>query len=135
MAKVVIIDDEAAILQLVTQFSRGLGHTPIPCPTGAEGLAAIREHKPELLIVDLRIGETDGMDVIKQVRIDSPSTAIIMITGHGSVETAVEAMRLGAFDYLTKPFDLPDLKRTMEQALGGRGAPLPAAHPAPVGSP
>jgi DNA-binding NtrC family response regulator len=135
MAKVVITDDEAAILQLVTQFSRGLGHTPIPCQTGAEGLAAIREHKPELLIVDLRIGEIDGMDIIKQCRIDSPGTAIIMITGHGSVETAVEAMRLGAFDYLTKPFDLPDLKRTMEQALGGRAIPAPSAHPAALGSP
>jgi DNA-binding NtrC family response regulator len=135
MAKVVITDDEAAILQLVTQFCRGLGHTPIPCQTGVEGLAAIREHKPELLIVDLRIGETDGMDIIKQCRIDSPGTAIIMITGHGSVETAVEAMRLGAFDYLTKPFDLPDLKRTMEQALGGRASAPVTSHPAAVGSP
>src|SRR3954464_15774040 len=139
MAKVVIADDEAAILQLVTQFCKGLGHTAVPCLTGADSLAAIREHKPELLIVDLRLGETDGMDIIKQCRIDSPATAIIMITGHGSVETAVEAMRLGAFDYLTKPFDLPDLKRTMEQALGGRGIPTaPSAqsavatgHPAP----
>lgn len=137
MAKVVITDDEVAILQLVTQFCKGLGHVPIPCQTGTEGLAAIREHKPELLIVDLKIGETDGMEVIKQCRLDSPNTAIIMITGHGSVETAVEAMRLGAFDYLTKPFDLPDLKRTMDQALGGRVAPAPttqlatSAHPAP----
>lgn len=142
MAKVVITDDEAAILQLVTQFCKGLGHVPIPCQTGTEGLAAIREHKPDLLIVDLKIGETDGMEVIKQCRIDSPNTAIIMITGHGSVETAVEAMRLGAFDYLTKPFDLPDLKRTMDQAMGGRATPVAVpqtamtAHPAPkvVGS-
>jgi DNA-binding NtrC family response regulator len=135
MAKVVITDDEAAILQLVTQFCKGLGHVAIPCQTGPEGLAAIREHKPELLIVDLRIGETDGMEIIKQCRLDSPTTAIIMITGHGSVETAVEAMRLGAFDYLTKPFDLPDLKRTMEQALGGRAHPTPPAHPAMAGTP
>lgn len=135
MAKVVIIDDEAAILQLVTQFCKSLGHVALPALTASEGLAAISEHKPELLIVDLRLGETDGMEVIKQCRVDSPATAIIMITGHGSVETAVEAMRLGAFDYLTKPFDLPDLKRAMEQALGGRGQPPPAAHPAPMGSP
>jgi DNA-binding NtrC family response regulator len=135
MAKVVITDDEAAILQLVTQFCKGLGHTAIPCQTGEEGLAAIREHRPELLIVDLRIGETNGMEVIKQCRIDSPNTAIIMITGHGSVESAVEAMRLGAFDYLTKPFDLPDLRRTMEQALGGRVTPVAIAPPPLAGSP
>lgn len=127
MAKVVITDDEAAILELITKFCRGQGHDAFPCQTGAQGMAAIREHKPELLIVDLRIGETDGMEIIKQCRQDSPGTAIIMITGHGSVETAVEAMRLGAFDYLTKPFELPDLKRTMEQALGSKGSPVPIA--------
>jgi DNA-binding NtrC family response regulator len=127
MAKVVITDDEAAILDLITKFCRGQGHEAIPCQTGSHGLAAIREHKPELLIVDLRIGETDGMEIIKQCRLESPGTAIIMITGHGSVETAVEAMRLGAFDYLTKPFELPDLKRTMDQALGGRGITVPVA--------
>lgn len=132
MAKVVITDDEASILELVTKFCRGLGHEAIPCQTGAAGLSAIREHKPELLIVDLRIGETDGMDIIKQCRLDSPGTSIIMITGHGSVETAVEAMRLGAFDYLTKPFDLPDLRRTMEQALGGKAST--AALPSTQGS-
>ncbi len=129
MAKVVITDDEAAILDLITKFCRGQGHEAIPCQTGAQGLAAIRQHKPELLIVDLRIGESDGMEVIKQCRHESPGTAIIMITGHGSVETAVEAMRLGAFDYLTKPFELPDLKRTMEQALGGKSFSSPVASP------
>ncbi len=127
MAKVVITDDEAAILDLITKFCRGQGHDAFPCQTGTQGLAAIREHKPELLIVDLRIGETDGMEIIKQCRQESPGTAIIMITGHGSVETAVEAMRLGAYDYLTKPFELPDLKRTMEQALGAKGGSVPMA--------
>ncbi len=129
MAKVVITDDEAAILELMTKFCRGQGHDAYPCQTAAQGLAAVREQKPELLIVDLRLGETDGMDVIKQCRQESPGTAIIMITGHGSVETAVEAMRLGAYDYLTKPFELPDLKRTMEQALGSKGAAVPMSAP------
>lgn len=135
MAKVVITDDEPAILQLVTQVCKSVGHQPIPCQTGTEGLTAIREQKPELLIVDLKIGETDGMDVIKQCRVDSPGTAIIMITGHGSVETAVEAMRLGAYDYLTKPFDPADLKRTMDQALGGRTTAAAAIQPATVVNP
>lgn len=132
MAKVVITDDETAILDLITKFCRGQGHEAFPCQTGTLGLAAIREHKPDLLIVDLRIGETDGMEIIKQCRSESPSTAIIMITGHGSVETAVEAMRLGAFDYLTKPFELPDLKRTMDQALGAKGTPIPIAPTAAI---
>jgi len=133
MAKVIIIDDEASILELMTKVCRSMGHDVIGCQTGMAGVAAIRETKPELLIVDLRVGDIDGLDIIQQSRTASPDTAIIMVTGHGSVETAVEAMRLGAFDYLTKPFELPDLKRTIEQALGKKSpSPAPSGGASPV---
>lgn len=122
MAKVVIIDDEASILELMAKFCRGLGHEVVQCQTGMAGLSSIRDSRPDLVIVDLRIGDIDGLEIIKHTRAESTSTAIIMVTGHGSVETAVEAMRLGAYDYLTKPFDLADLKRTIEQALGQKSA-------------
>ncbi len=117
MAKVVIIDDESAILELMTKLVRSTGHHVTGCLTGTEGLAAIRSQKPELVIVDLRIGDVNGLDIVNMCREDFPSTAVIMVTGHGSIETAVEAMRLGAFDYLTKPFDLGDLVKTVNQAL------------------
>ena len=117
MAKVVIIDDEAAILELMTKLVRATGHQVVGCLTGAEGMAAIRSQKPELVIVDLRIGDVNGLDIVNMCREDFPATAVIMVTGHGSIETAVEAMRLGAFDYLTKPFDLGDLVKTVNQAL------------------
>lgn len=117
MAKVVIIDDEAAILELMTKLVKSTGHQVTGCLTGTEGMAAIRTQKPELVIVDLRIGDINGLDIVNMCREDFPSTAVIMVTGHGSIETAVEAMRLGAFDYLTKPFDLGDLVKTVNQAL------------------
>lgn len=117
MAKVVIIDDEAAILELMTKLVRSTGHQVIGCLTGGEGMAAIRAQQPELVIVDLRIGDVNGLDIVNMCREDFPATAVIMVTGHGSIETAVEAMRLGAFDYLTKPFDLGDLVKTVNQAL------------------
>ena len=117
MAKVVIIDDEAAILELMTKLVRSTGHQVTGCLTGTEGMAAIRSQKPELVIVDLRIGDINGLDIVNMCREDFPSTAVIMVTGHGTIETAVEAMRLGAFDYLTKPFDLGDLVKTVNQAL------------------
>jgi len=117
MAKVVIIDDEAAILELMTKLVRSTGHQVTGCLTGTEGMAAIRSQQPELVIVDLRIGDINGLDIVNMCREDFPSTAVIMVTGHGSIETAVEAMRLGAFDYLTKPFDLGDLVKTVNQAL------------------
>ena len=123
MAKIVIIDDESSILELMSKLCRSVGHTVIPCQTGAEGLAAVRANTPELVIVDLRIGDVSGLDIVKTCRAESPGSAVIMVTGHGSVETAVEAMRLGAFDYLTKPFDLGDLIKTVNHALSRSGQP------------
>lgn len=117
MAKLVIIDDEAAILELMSKLCRAAGHTVFGCTTGIDGMAAIRSQQPELVIVDLRIGDVNGLDIVSMCRDQFPGTAVIMVTGHGSVETAVEAMRLGAFDYLTKPFDLGDLIKTVNQAL------------------
>ncbi|TDU72917.1 two-component system response regulator AtoC/two-component system nitrogen regulation response regulator NtrX [Prosthecobacter fusiformis] len=117
MAKLVIIDDEAAILELMSKLCRAAGHTVFGCTTGIDGMAAIRSQQPDLVIVDLRIGDVNGLDLVSMCKDQFPSTAVIMVTGHGTVETAVEAMRLGAFDYLTKPFDLGDLIKTVNQAL------------------
>ena len=132
MAKIVIIDDEAAILELMSKLCRASGHSVRGFQTGAEGVTALHEERPDLVIVDLRIGDMNGLDLVKLCREQFPQTAVIMVTGHGTVETAVEAMRLGAFDYLTKPFDLGDLMKTVNQALGrksggGVAAELPPA--------
>ncbi|WP_395719194.1 sigma-54-dependent transcriptional regulator [Prosthecobacter sp.] len=131
MAKLVIIDDEAAILELMTKLCKAAGHQVFGCTTGIDGIAAIRANQPELVIVDLRIGDVNGLDLVSMCRDQFPNTAVIMVTGHGSVETAVEAMRLGAFDYLTKPFDLGDLIKTVNQALqrNGSAGGAPAASP------
>ena len=117
MAKIVIIDDEPSILQLMTKLCSGLGHEVFPLMTGSEGLQTISKESPDLLIVDLKIGDMNGIEIIEQCTKNYPGMPIIMVTGFGSVETAVEAMRQGAFDYLTKPFELDDLQRTLNRAL------------------
>lgn len=117
MAKLVIVDDEAAILELMSKLCRAAGHAVHGYTSGAEGMEAIRTQQPDLVIVDLRIGDVNGLDLVRLCREQAPDAAVIMVTGHGTVETAVEAMRLGAFDYLTKPFDLTDLMKTVNQAL------------------
>jgi DNA-binding NtrC family response regulator len=134
MAKVVIIDDEVSILELMAKCCRALGHEVTSCETGASGIAAMRQIRPEVMIVDLLIPDANGLDIIKLCRAELPNTAVIMVTGHGSVESAVEAMRLGAFDYLSKPFDIADLKRTVDQALGKKVSP-PAAVVGSLSSP
>ena len=120
MANILIIDDDANILQLMTKVCEQQGHQTQPYLTGKEGMAALDEMKPDLMIVDLRIGDMSGLEIIEHSSENHPDTAVIMVTGFGSVETAVEAMRLGAFDYLTKPFELADLQRTVELALQQR---------------
>lgn len=117
MAKILVIDDEAPILNLMGKSCKMLGHRTIEVLTGREGLAALDAEKPDLMIVDLKLLDMDGLDVIRYGREHHPATKVIMVTGHGSVESAVEAMRLGAFDYLAKPFELTDLQRTVELAL------------------
>ena len=132
MARLVIIDDEPSILELMTKYCRKVGHDVTGCRSGMDGIAALREIKPDVLVVDLKLGDVSGLDIIKLCRSEVPNATVIMITGHGSVETAVEAMRLGAFDYLTKPFELPDLQRTIEQALGKKPSPVASNVPAPA---
>ena len=117
MARIVIIDDDPAILELMLQVSRRLGHVASAHATGRQGLAAVEAEKPDLLLVDLKIPDWNGLRIIEECRKRHPEMAVVMVTGYGSVETAVEAMKLGAFDYLTKPFDPEDLQRIIAKAL------------------
>lgn len=121
MAKVIIIDDEPGILQVMRKLCERMGHDTSAYQSGREGVAAIGKSQPDVLIVDLRIGDIDGMEIIQRCNQDYPGIAIIMVTGYGTVETAVEAMKLGAFDYLTKPFELDDLQRTVNRAVSTKG--------------
>ena len=132
MAKIVIIDDEAAILQLMTQLCDGLGHKVHATQSGAQGVEAIKTERPDLLIVDLRIGDMNGLEIIEMCANEFPGMPIIMVTGFGSIETAVEAMRLGAFDYLAKPFELDDLQRTVNRALKQLSIPRDQTQPESV---
>ncbi|MEO0417127.1 MAG: response regulator, partial [Verrucomicrobiota bacterium] len=113
MANVLIIDDEAPILNLMAKACETAGHTVTAVLSEPEALAALDREAPDLMIVDLVLGDKSGMDLVRSTTQRFPDTKVVMVTGHGSVETAVEAMRLGAFDYLTKPFEVTDLLRTV----------------------
>ena len=117
MARLMIVDDERSVRELITRYTQTQGHEPVAYSSGRSAIDAFEQNPPDLLIVDLRIGDMDGLDVIKACKAKSADLPVIMITGHASVETAVEVMRLGAYDYLTKPFELEDLGRTIQAAL------------------
>ena len=94
MAKILIIDDEAPILDLMTQLCKGMGHEVLPYQTGKEGVAALKSDSPDLAVVDLRIGDMDGLEIVEMCGDEYPDMPVVMVTGFGTVETAVEAVSI-----------------------------------------
>ena len=104
MARVLIIDDHNAIREGLELLLRKHGHRTFSAENGKQGLNLLSEHGAELVVTDLRMAGMDGIEVLRQVRAQAPETDVMMITAFGTVDRAVEAMKLGAVDFITKPF-------------------------------
>ena len=117
MAKILLVDDELSILNVLSVLLRAEGYEVSACDNGEKALALIRDAEFDLMISDIRMRPMDGMTLLKLALEHRPSLCVIMVTGYGSVETAVEALKLGAFDYVTKPFKLDELLITVKRAL------------------
>src|ERR1051326_9153554 len=119
MPKVLVVDDEVTMIQMITELLRAEGHEVFPYNNGNEALETIELHQPELVITDLNLekSRTQGLDILQKARSLHPPAVVIVITAFGSVETAVEAMKKGAHDYLEKPFKLDDFRLCAERAL------------------
>jgi two-component system response regulator HydG len=104
MARVLIIDDHDTIREGLELLLRKHGHRTYSAENGRQGLDLLSEHGAELVVTDLRMAGMDGIEVLRQVRAQSPETDVMMITAFGTVDRAVEAMKLGAVDFITKPF-------------------------------
>ena len=119
MAKVMLVEDDLLSIQIVSEILRAEGHEVVPFNDGAAALDAIERTAPEIVITDLNLGKSgpSGMDVLKRARALTPPAIVIVITGYGSFEIAVEATKLGAFDYLQKPFKAVELRLKLWKAL------------------
>jgi len=114
---ILIVDDQQIILFLLETQLRQAGFTPVAASSGAEALALLAERQIDLIISDLIMPEMGGLQLMERVRELHPGIPIIVVTAHGSVEGAVEAMRRGAYDYLEKPYNPDDLRMTIQRAL------------------
>ena len=112
-----LVDDDRHVLGSMADWLRDQGYATDTASSLAEGLAAVDRKSYDLALVDIRLGDGDGFDLLAHCRKNYPATAVIMITGYGTVETAVEAIRLGAFDFLTKPLIDEELLMAIERAL------------------
>jgi two-component system, NtrC family, response regulator AtoC len=118
MAKrILIVDDEKNMRWVLAEALSGEGFDVTEAENGKEALASVTESPPDAMLLDHRMPEPDGMEVLRRVRGKGLNFPIIMLTAHGNVETAVEAMKAGASEYLTKPFDLEELKLVLGKAM------------------
>ena len=115
--RILIVDDEADV---VYSFQRVLADEPVEVvgvTSGLEGLKRLKKEAYDLVLLDVRIGTEHGIEIFRQIRKEHPKQLVIVMTAHGTAQTAIEAMKLGAFDYILKPFDVPELLSILRRAL------------------
>ncbi len=124
MAKVLLVDDDLTMLHMVSELLRNEGHEVFPFTSATPAMAGLPTHSPELVITDLYLDKTraHGLEIVQKARELNPPAVVIVITGFGSIGTAVEAMKIGAFDYLEKPFKVDQLKLCVQRALSYNAA-------------
>jgi len=113
--KVLIIDDELSLVDILTRFLIDNEYTVASSLTAADGLNRLREFLPDVVLLDIYLPDQSGIDLLPQILTLSPETVVIMMTGVATTRSAVAAMKIGAEDYLEKPFDLDELKVTLEK--------------------
>ena len=114
--KVLLVDDEIGFADILTKRlgKRGMAVTPVY--TGIEAIQTIRKHDFDVAVLDLKMEDMDGIEVLKIFKKAYPEMEVIMLTGHGSEQAAKEGIEYGAFDYLTKPCEMEDLVKKIRQA-------------------
>jgi len=121
MAKILVVDDDRGMREFLEIMLTREGYRVTSAPGGKEALNLCRKHKFDLVITDLKMPKVDGIDFLKGIKEISPETMVILITAYASGETAVAAMKEGAYDYIEKSFDVEDLKDTIRDALKKKG--------------
>src|SRR5213595_19554 len=120
MAQILVVDDEVGIRELLSEILADEGHQVLLAESASEARRLREGHRPDLVLLDIWMPDTDGISLLKEWTESGESGAVVMMSGHGTVDTAVEATRLGAFDFIEKPVSLAKLLRTVEKALAAR---------------
>jgi DNA-binding NtrC family response regulator len=116
--QVLVVDDEPAIRNTCSRVLKKLGFAPVPAASGDEAVRLARELEIGLAVLDIRMPGMDGIETLCELKKVRPDTRVIIITAHGSLDTAVDAMRAGASDYVSKPFTLKELEESFRRAFG-----------------
>jgi two-component system response regulator AtoC len=113
MAKVLVVDDEPEAVELLVEFLSSKGYEILTATSGEEALRRVREDRPHLVLLDIRMPKMNGIEVLKRIREIDPEMGIIMVTAVNEEDVGRQALELGAFDYIVKPLDLKYLERSL----------------------
>ena len=114
---VLVVDDEQVLAGAMGDYLGRHGYAVNITSSGEEALKVIDREPPDIVVLDYRLPRMDGLEVLRRIKESRPEIEVIILTAHGSVEGAVEAMKVGAFDYLSKPLDLEELRLVVNKAL------------------
>lgn len=126
MARILVVDDESDMRMALGNVLSRAGHTVAEAGDGQAALEHMAREGADIMLLDMRLPGMDGPQILRALREKDKKTPVVMVTGYGSVESAVEVMRLGASHYLSKPFSNQELVETVERVLGGGRMSLPA---------
>jgi len=120
MEKILVIDDDQSIRETLTTFLKRQGYNPVSAEDGMKGVQSVKEEQPELVICDYKMPKMTGLEVLEKIKEISPGIHFIMITAFDEMQTTVEAMQKGAYDFIEKPIDTDRLKITIKRALDNK---------------
>lgn len=126
LGRLLIVDDEEPVVEVLSDYFSGQGYQVGTARNGAEALAAVRRTRPDLVLLDVRMPGIDGVEVLRRIRALDGALPVIMVTANEDVALARETLKIGAFDYVAKPFDFAYLDRTVAAGLARVGGPRPA---------
>src|SRR3989344_4774303 len=116
--KILIVDDEVSCRNALRKFFEKDGFDVKVVHTGKEALELLSKQTFNLALIDLRLPDVDGLSLVEKIEQEFPQTSSIVMTGYGSIESSIEAIKKGAFHYITKPFQLEEVKNLVEKAIG-----------------
>jgi DNA-binding NtrC family response regulator len=119
---ILLVDDEKDFVEMLSLRLKEFGKKVTPAYSGAECLEKLKANNIDVIILDIKMPGMDGMETLKEIKSRFPLVEVIMLTGHGSIETAVDGMKIGAFDYILKPANLEDLLEKISEAKKNKEA-------------
>jgi len=119
-ARVLIVDDESSVVEVFNEFLASHGYALSLASSGEEAVRMLPELRPEMILTDLNLPGLSGLDVMRAAKEVDPEVCVVVVTGYASASTAIDALRQGAYDYVTKPFDLDDVFQIVERGIANR---------------